>query len=228
MGPEGLKKASQVAILNANYICKKLLPHYKVLYRDEKSLVAHEFILDVREFKETANIEVADIAKRLMDYGKYDIPALPFRFCLVLKLKNFSAIKFFIIIFWLTEKCITIFRKVSLSRCRFATSLKIYEKFKIKWDFSQSSGSKTLPQKRTINYAILKMEFDESCRWHERFLWSLIDHSCRFHQAGSTFGLLSTSYVDNTQGTWVIHTKSAFFGNQYIPQHWNHSSIFFS
>lgn len=69
MGPRGLKKATQVAILNANYLSKKLESSYKVLYKGEKGLVAHEFILDVREFKKTANVEVADIAKRLMDYG---------------------------------------------------------------------------------------------------------------------------------------------------------------
>lgn len=70
MGSKGLKKASQIAILNANYLCKQLEDYYKVLYRDRNGLVAHEFILDMREFKSTANIEVTDIAKRLMDYGK--------------------------------------------------------------------------------------------------------------------------------------------------------------
>lgn len=70
MGFKGLKKASEIAILNANYLCKKLQPYYKVLYTTNKGLVAHEFILDVREFKNTANVEVIDIAKRLMDYGK--------------------------------------------------------------------------------------------------------------------------------------------------------------
>lgn len=70
MGSKGLKKASQIAILNANYLCKQLEDYYKVLYRGRNGLVAHEFILDMREFKSTANIEVTDIAKRLMDYGK--------------------------------------------------------------------------------------------------------------------------------------------------------------
>ncbi|XP_018911179.1 glycine dehydrogenase (decarboxylating), mitochondrial isoform X2 [Bemisia tabaci] len=70
MGPKGLRKATQVAILNANYMCKLLEAHYKVLFKGfESNLVAHEFILDVREFKRTANIEAVDIAKRLMDYG---------------------------------------------------------------------------------------------------------------------------------------------------------------
>lgn len=76
MGFKGLKKASEIAILNANYLCKQLQPHYKVLYTSPKGLVAHEFILDVREFKNTANVEVIDIAKRLMDYGKEKVPKL--------------------------------------------------------------------------------------------------------------------------------------------------------
>lgn len=70
MGPCGLRKATQVAILNANYMSKRLEGHYKTLFKGQKSsLVAHEFILDVRDFKKTANIEAVDIAKRLMDYG---------------------------------------------------------------------------------------------------------------------------------------------------------------
>ncbi|KAF5279233.1 hypothetical protein FQR65_LT03481 [Abscondita terminalis] len=70
MGPRGLRKATQVAILSANYMSKLLESHYQTLFRSATSgLVAHEFIIDVREFKKTANIEAADIAKRLMDYG---------------------------------------------------------------------------------------------------------------------------------------------------------------
>ncbi|KAK5644939.1 hypothetical protein RI129_006239 [Pyrocoelia pectoralis] len=70
MGARGLRKATQVAILNANYMSKLLEPHYQTLFKSATSgLVAHEFIIDVREFKKTANIEAADIAKRLMDYG---------------------------------------------------------------------------------------------------------------------------------------------------------------
>ncbi|KOX69058.1 Glycine dehydrogenase [decarboxylating], mitochondrial [Melipona quadrifasciata] len=69
MGPNGLKKATQIAILNANYMSKKLEKYYKTLYKGKTGLVAHEFILDVRDFKKTANIEAVDIAKRLMDYG---------------------------------------------------------------------------------------------------------------------------------------------------------------
>jgi len=70
MGSRGLKRATQVAILNANYMSKRLEQHYKTLYKDPKTgLVAHEFILDLRDLKKTANIEAVDIAKRLMDYG---------------------------------------------------------------------------------------------------------------------------------------------------------------
>ncbi|XP_078043895.1 glycine dehydrogenase (decarboxylating), mitochondrial [Augochlora pura] len=69
MGPKGLRKATQVAILNANYMSKRLENFYNTLYRGKTELVAHEFILDVRNFKKTANIEAIDIAKRLMDYG---------------------------------------------------------------------------------------------------------------------------------------------------------------
>ncbi|XP_035740345.1 glycine dehydrogenase (decarboxylating), mitochondrial-like [Vespa mandarinia] len=69
MGPKGLRKATQVAILNANYMSKRLEKYYKTLYKGREGLVAHEFILDVRDFKKTANIEAVDIAKRLMDYG---------------------------------------------------------------------------------------------------------------------------------------------------------------
>ncbi len=69
MGPAGLTAATKHAILNANYIAKRLEPHYKVLYRGNKDLVAHECIVDFREWKERAGIEVEDVAKRLMDYG---------------------------------------------------------------------------------------------------------------------------------------------------------------
>ena len=69
MGARGLKRATQVAILNANYMAKRLENHYHVLHRGNKGLVAHEFIIDVRPFKKTANIEAVDLAKRLMDYG---------------------------------------------------------------------------------------------------------------------------------------------------------------
>nr|XP_033781749.1 LOW QUALITY PROTEIN: glycine dehydrogenase (decarboxylating), mitochondrial [Geotrypetes seraphini] len=69
MGTKGLKHATEIAILNANYMARRLEKHYKVLFRGARGYVAHEFILDTRPFKKTANIEAADIAKRLQDYG---------------------------------------------------------------------------------------------------------------------------------------------------------------
>ncbi len=69
LGPEGLKRATQVAILNANYMAKRIGEHYDVLFRGPEGQVAHEFIVDTRGFKTSAGIEVVDIAKRLMDYG---------------------------------------------------------------------------------------------------------------------------------------------------------------
>uniref|UniRef100_A0A672INQ1 glycine dehydrogenase (aminomethyl-transferring) n=1 Tax=Salarias fasciatus TaxID=181472 RepID=A0A672INQ1_SALFA len=69
MGSKGLLHATEVAILNANYMAKRLEGHYKILFRGRKGFVAHEFILDVRPFKKTANIEAVDVAKRLQDYG---------------------------------------------------------------------------------------------------------------------------------------------------------------
>ena len=69
MGAVGLKSATEVAILNANYIAKQLEAHYPVLYTGKNGLVAHECIIDLRNFKKTAGIDVTDVAKRLMDYG---------------------------------------------------------------------------------------------------------------------------------------------------------------
>jgi glycine dehydrogenase len=69
MGAAGLKKASQVAILNANYMAERLRPHYPVLYTGKRGRVAHEFIIDLREFQKTAHVTVDDVAKRLMDFG---------------------------------------------------------------------------------------------------------------------------------------------------------------
>ncbi|XFA73354.1 aminomethyl-transferring glycine dehydrogenase [Thermosynechococcaceae cyanobacterium Okahandja] len=69
MGGVGLTRATAVAILNANYIAKRLEPYYPVLYKGANGLVAHECILDLRPLKKSAGIEVEDIAKRLMDYG---------------------------------------------------------------------------------------------------------------------------------------------------------------
>ena len=69
MGSDGLAEASKVAILNANYIAHRLKPHFPVLYSGKDGLVAHECILDMRPFKQSAGIEVEDIAKRIIDYG---------------------------------------------------------------------------------------------------------------------------------------------------------------
>ncbi|BCL36037.1 aminomethyl-transferring glycine dehydrogenase [Nostoc sp. MS1] len=69
MGADGLTQATKVAILNANYIAKRLESYYPVLYKGQNGLVAHECILDLRSLKKSANIEIDDVAKRLMDYG---------------------------------------------------------------------------------------------------------------------------------------------------------------
>ncbi|MFN9327209.1 MAG: glycine dehydrogenase (aminomethyl-transferring), partial [Flavobacteriales bacterium] len=69
LGGEGLTDATRYAILNANYLKAKLEKHYPILYTGTEGMVAHEMILDCREFKRTAGVEVEDIAKRLMDYG---------------------------------------------------------------------------------------------------------------------------------------------------------------
>jgi glycine dehydrogenase len=68
MGADGLKRASEIAILNANYIAKRLDPHFPVLFKGKRGLVAHECVVDLRQWK-AAGIEVEDVAKRLMDYG---------------------------------------------------------------------------------------------------------------------------------------------------------------
>lgn len=77
LGFSGAKRATEFAILNANYLKSKLENHYRILYTGEKNRVAHEMIIDFREFKKTANIEVSDIAKRLMDYG-FHAPTVSF------------------------------------------------------------------------------------------------------------------------------------------------------
>jgi len=69
MGREGLTKASQVAILNANYMASQLKKYFAVLFTGNNGMAAHEFILDFRPFKKSADIEVEDVAKRLMDFG---------------------------------------------------------------------------------------------------------------------------------------------------------------
>ena len=77
LGREGVKSATQIAMLNANYIRKRLENYYPILYKGSKGFVAHEMILDCRSFKITAGIEVIDIAKRLMDYG-FHAPTVAF------------------------------------------------------------------------------------------------------------------------------------------------------
>ncbi|MBI2338826.1 MAG: aminomethyl-transferring glycine dehydrogenase, partial [Deltaproteobacteria bacterium] len=77
MGSEGLKKASEAAILNANYIANRLDRHYPVLYRGKKGLVAHECIIDLRPLKAASGVDVEDVAKRLMDYG-FHAPTVSF------------------------------------------------------------------------------------------------------------------------------------------------------
>jgi glycine dehydrogenase len=77
LGLNGLKKSTEIAILNANYIKKRLSGHYKILYTGNKGHVAHEMILDCNEFHKTADVMVGDIAKRLMDYG-FHAPTVAF------------------------------------------------------------------------------------------------------------------------------------------------------
>ncbi len=69
MGSEGLREATIMAILNANYIAKRLEGHFDLLYSGARGLIAHECILDMRPFKQSAGIEVEDIAKRIIDFG---------------------------------------------------------------------------------------------------------------------------------------------------------------
>ena len=77
MGSLALKRATELSILNANYIRSRLQDHYKILYRGINGTSAHEFIIDCREFKSDAEVEVEDIAKRLMDFG-YHAPTVSF------------------------------------------------------------------------------------------------------------------------------------------------------
>jgi glycine dehydrogenase len=77
MGAEGLKRATQVAILNANYMARRLEAHYPVLYRGTHGTCAHEFIIDIRGIEKSSGIKSEDIAKRLMDYG-FHAPTMSF------------------------------------------------------------------------------------------------------------------------------------------------------
>ncbi len=77
MGAEGIRRASETAILSANYVAARLAPHFPVLYAGRNGRVAHECILDLRHLKETCGITAEDVAKRLMDYG-FHAPTLSF------------------------------------------------------------------------------------------------------------------------------------------------------
>jgi glycine dehydrogenase len=77
MGGNGLRKATEVAILNANYIAHRLNPHFPVLYTGKNGMVAHECIIDLRPIKESSGVSVDDVAKRLVDYG-FHAPTMSF------------------------------------------------------------------------------------------------------------------------------------------------------
>ncbi|RZI42241.1 glycine dehydrogenase (aminomethyl-transferring) [Herbaspirillum sp. HC18] len=77
MGRQGLKEASEMAILNANYIAKRLAPHFPILYAGENGIVAHECIVDLRPLKDATGVTVDDVAKRLMDFG-FHAPTMSF------------------------------------------------------------------------------------------------------------------------------------------------------
>jgi glycine dehydrogenase len=77
MGGPGLTRATQLAILNANYIAHRLQPHFPVLYTGKNGMVAHECIVDLRPVKESCGITVDDVAKRLVDYG-FHSPTMSF------------------------------------------------------------------------------------------------------------------------------------------------------
>ena len=77
LGPGGVRHASELAILSANYMAKRIEPHFEVLYRGEHGLVAHEFIIDLRPLKRETGITEEDIAKRLIDYG-FHAPTVSF------------------------------------------------------------------------------------------------------------------------------------------------------
>jgi glycine dehydrogenase len=77
MGPDGLRKASQVAVLAANYVAGRLAPHYPVLYTGRAGLVAHECIIDLRPLTKQTGVTVEDVAKRLIDYG-FHAPTMSF------------------------------------------------------------------------------------------------------------------------------------------------------
>ncbi len=77
MGPDGLRRATEVAILNANYVARRLAPHFPILYTGRNELVAHECIVDIRPITEATGVTVEDVAKRLIDYG-FHAPTMSF------------------------------------------------------------------------------------------------------------------------------------------------------
>jgi glycine dehydrogenase len=77
MGPDGMRRATEVAILSANYMAQRLASHFEVLYHGARGMVAHEFILDLRPFERSAGVKAEDVAKRLMDYG-FHAPTMSF------------------------------------------------------------------------------------------------------------------------------------------------------
>jgi glycine dehydrogenase len=77
MGPDGLREATEVALLAANYVARRLAPHYPVLYTGRNGLVAHECIVDVRGITKATGVTVEDIAKRLIDFG-FHAPTMSF------------------------------------------------------------------------------------------------------------------------------------------------------
>ena len=77
LGAKGLKRSTEIAILNANYMAKRIGEHYDILYRGVSGFVAHEFIMDLRPFEKSANVHAEDVAKRLMDYG-FHSPTMSF------------------------------------------------------------------------------------------------------------------------------------------------------
>jgi len=77
MGAEGLRRATEIAIMNANYIARRLAPHFPVLYTGPGGFVAHECIIDIRPLTKSTGVTVDDIAKRLMDHG-FHAPTMSF------------------------------------------------------------------------------------------------------------------------------------------------------
>jgi glycine dehydrogenase len=77
MGPDGLRRATQIAILNANYVARRLRDHFSVLYTGPGGMVAHECILDLRPITQATGVSVDDVAKRLIDFG-FHAPTVSF------------------------------------------------------------------------------------------------------------------------------------------------------